>query len=267
MKTWKNIVLITFCAFALGCGDNSDGFSLGSTDPDTDNDSTGSAAPLSLTLLSNLRGSETYVTEGTCEATATTPHATCTISIEELNLYYSNLKFNIATGSRSYCEQVVFRPFRYERSNAAAFSQAGSSSPLDCTKASFERDSKCWGGLAPVIATGFPVNMSNYFLTENTLSASYTAKSADERRESDPDASLMYTNANSTNNLALAARGTGLEVALGDDVDYVANTYVDNFIGCYDYWGNLDYSITLTIRDEDETGPGTVPDEFWDWFD
>ena len=117
-------------------------------------------------------------------------------------MYYSDIRFVVATKDQVTCELITFNPYRYLKSNAPDFipdPPAGEEppEPIDCSALSKE---ECWGGAAPFIIENFPADNGVYYLPDDGLSRVYNLPSGNSQRAESADRS-GHTNANVTNNL------------------------------------------------------------------
>lgn len=260
--------LLVIC-FGLVCfaGCSKKKISTDTTDTPSADDASTESSPLYLNLISYYEGttSADQKSAGSCivpkntVAGSTESNITCSVSIPEAQLYYSNLDFKIGTSDSNYCAIISFKPYYYLRSTSATFKPYPSSTDVvDCTDPSLE--ARCWGGAAPIIAPEFPKNFGTYFLPIAKSSTSYTLTSSNSRRQSNTDKSLT-TNTNVTNNLPSALRNTSDSNAnYGGD-----GTFQDYVVECKNKWGENLYTITLTISDEDYEENGTPQDTYYDW--
>lgn len=116
-------------------------------------------------------GSTTVTSLGTCtiddDSTAGGAVNLCTITVPEGQLYFSKLKFSLTVADES-CDLVNFRPYWYRRSDAAGFTPAGTSTPIDCDAPLLkDRPIGCFGGAARELAPSFPVNTGLIYFTES----------------------------------------------------------------------------------------------------
>lgn len=283
MKAWKNILLASMYTLALGCsGNNSSGlddFSSTAPDSGSSDSSVPSGSPLYLIVKSTLDGTEDavvrtsncHIPEGTAIGNPGTglpaaAYGTCSVSVPELTLFHSKLDFTVGTNSASVCEKVIFYPFFYTRS-LASVPQTNSSTPLDCSN--FPAPATCYGGAAPEIVPGFPLNIGAFHLPAENLKANYELKSIDKRRATDFAFSLVTTNADVANAGFSAIGGDLPDVSVpgSDDIiyDFSLAKNPDYVVACEDKWGTAIYTLTLTITDEDSTSGGFVFDHIWDW--
>ena len=238
-------------------------------------------SPLSILIFTKYEGKETG--EVLAKACFLSPAASvgdtleCNLQIDELTLYYSDLKFVVATKDKQTCELISFIPYFYLKSNSAVFPPDAPGGedppePIDCSALSKK---ECWGGAAPVLLEDFPVNTSRYFLPADGLSRTYELPSINTLRQQGADRSLN-TNVPYTNNLPASSRSTPVDSlraryagSIPDGYGGSITHYHDYQILCEDEWANTLYGITLTIGDDDSDGiahdslPGK--DRFWDW--
>ncbi len=222
-------------------------------------------APLYLVLQSlyDTAASSALVTEGSCITSSTNKNLTCAISIPESRLYYSSLKFKIGVGSKDACSLVTFRPYYFKRASIS-YRFPGQAADTDCTDS---KQADCYGGAAKNILKNanisFPANTGVYFLTANVTDTTYTLDSSNSRRSSETADASLTTNVNSCNNLI--SRG-GVQYNDGVTVYEGGNKYYDYLISCEDDYGNVNYSITLTISDKDTvSSDGGITNDYYDW--
>lgn len=254
------------CAGSSGNSDSTGELDLPSSEEGGDGDDSASGSPLRVVVSTRFEDNSTPAQVAECAFLSTDaplgPAKTCTISIPELVLYFSDLIFEVSTQSRLTCTNITFTPFSYARSVSAGFVNDRAVT-VDCSEPLYQRSADCYGGAAKDIVPGFPLNQSVYFLTANELQQSYRLQASSTRRDTDPDRS-MFTNANAANNLASGSRGSAISNAF---VRYVANSMQDYQFVCYDNFANINYQINLIIEDLDEVNQETnAPlDFFWDW--
>ncbi|MBS1961054.1 MAG: hypothetical protein JST04_02475 [Bdellovibrionales bacterium] len=196
---------------------------------------------------------DSYVTQISCSVpsgSATGTAVTCSGKIPEGQLYFSNLKFTVGTTSSNTCHTIVFRPYYYVASTAAAYTPPGSTSAVDCSV--LPLDGSCYNGAAKEIVPSFPDYSGVYFLTSTGNEADYTISSGNTLQQG----TNRYTCNNKVDKTAAVA-------------GYVANTMQDYVLECRDEYYELQRKITLTIGDYD-TGPAEDPggasDHFDDWL-
>ncbi len=261
----SKILLLAMICFLISCSGSEPASSTGGggTGGGTGSGSS-TSANLSLEVKRNFEGGTSKTSIVSCEIPTTATLGTtlaCNVQVEELILHFSDLDFIYSTNSSSTCTRVVFRPYYYLKSTSAAFLLDGADATTDCTVA----DANCYGGAAPgmpdLISGGFPKIGGLYYLTRNQLSASTKLDAASIRVKSNADRDLRNNTA-VTNNLPLASRGANINTA---SARYLANTYNDYTLSCYNDFGELNYEITLTIGDDDIAGTPVGLDSFYDW--
>jgi hypothetical protein len=236
----------------------------------------GSNSPLEISVRTNytLNLVKTEVVRCTLPA-GTLPgtlaaNATCTVQIPELDLYYSDLEFSVATNNVNTCAQIVFTPFQYRRSNSATFPIDGDGTTVDCS-GTRPTEKYCYGGAAKnleLLADTYPENRSLYFLTANNLSKTFNLATSDTNRQTDKHLSQLE-NINVANNFT-GSRITNVEDGVGGIVDYFAGTngtFQDYRFACLNSFGETLYSWTLIIGDDDllSTTSNVTFDTFYDW--
>ena len=118
-------------------------------------------SPLSVLIFTKYEGKETG--EVLAKACFLSPVASvgdtleCNLQIEELTLYYSDLKFMVATKDKHTCELISFIPYFYLKSNSDVFipdAPGGEDppEPIDCSALSKK---ECWGGASTVLLENF----------------------------------------------------------------------------------------------------------------
>ena len=202
---------------------------------------------------------DTFTTEKLCEINSTTPQgtlATCSVSIPENRLYFSQLTFTVTAKESLNCSTVHFRPFWYQMSASSAYQANWMDAPADClTTQPIPID--CYSGVAVSIVPSFPKFDSIVVRAEGDLEYEYPkADSGFERSR--------LSNRWAANNLV--ARAANYD--FGTD-EYLANSMRDYRFECRDKWHELVYGIVLTISDDDlSTGnpaPGGANDQISDW--
>lgn len=241
------------------------------------------SAPLYIVLESKYENASdnSYIREGECAvaSTASTPatqNISCSISIPELRLHYSKLKFTVGTSSVSLCPFVNFTPFYYVKATTNLTLQ-GNYEAYDCSSSKWMTDPFCWGGAAQSIipASGFefPFVRSLYYIpTSEAKATTYEMESSNKMSIANAKAVTAGTisldaafsqNAYVSNALPSGSRAASLATSF---VDYAGSgLYQDYRWQCRDIYGEATYSITLTISDMDtETAEG-VSNNFYDW--
>jgi len=224
-------------------------------------------SPLYVEVSTIYEGGTDSTVEGRCNIDTTNPsvHQTCTVRIPELRLHFSGLSFKIGTSSADTCAQISFQPYYYQRSSSAAYLPYGTTS-IDCS-ATPPANAGCYGGAAPaLLKTDFPGFKGLYFLPAVSLTGTFTVPSSNSRIK-DADYDSFSTNVDTCNNLSSSQRAT----PTGTATTYYSgsNMYIDYAVSCNDVWANSQYSITLTIADDDSenTDYGATIDEYYDWGD
>lgn len=225
-------------------------------------DTTGS--PLYLYFQTRPEGASTtssYETAGSCIVPSTDAVGTslaCDISVPELKLHYSDVKFVVGTTQPTTCSVVFFDPYYYLRSTAASFSDDNSSAAIDCSGTTTQPVARCYGGAAPAIyGSSFPNIGGSYFLTSNSLEESFTGKSANSLGIADTtgDTSLA-------GNIAYVNNRVDRTTVVSSPVHFAGNNlFYDYRVTCANDYGAAKYSIVLTISDNN----GDDGDSFLDW--
>lgn len=196
--------------------------------------------------------------------------ANCTFRIPELTLYYSDLELQVAGSGNGQCALVSSSFYRYVVSTSAAFTPDGETAAIDCSGATLPIPAKCFAGAARYI-TASSSSLSSPFTggfyynpTANTTSASYKINSSNRLRIADgnKDRSLLSSNVNVTNNLAI--RNANINVA---GAQYIANSMSDYQIVCRDRFATALFTINFTLADFDADGVPSGVDEIYDWGD
>lgn len=178
---------------------------------------------------------------------------TCSVSIPEGQLYYSNVYFTFGTKLPSLCAMIEFVPYAYRRSTLANFHPTGAEDEIDCSAAK-PTEKKCYGGAGPTLISDYPKNKGYYFLPTITTETSYTLPSENTTRFYEG----QKVNYLAANNLTNRAASNGAK-------EYIGNTMTDYYFNCTDLWAHPVYSIKLTISDQDTESAEGVEDEIDDW--
>lgn len=178
---------------------------------------------------------------------------TCSVSIPEGQLYYSNITFTFGTKVPSLCSMIEFAPYYYRRSTSATFLPKGAETEVDCSMAK-PTEKKCYGGAAPTLLSDFPKYTGRYFLPTVMTETSYVLPSENTTRFYEGE-KVNYLAANNLTNRA----------ANNASKDYIANSMTDYYFNCSDLWAHPIYSIKLTISDQDTEATEGVEDEIDDW--
>lgn len=213
-----------------------------------------------------------FTTQGTCQialnaAVGTT--TTCNIAVPEAQLFFSKLTYVVGSADSTQCKRIIFRPYYYLGSTAAAFTPNwdATQTEVDCSTSPIPAE--CYNGVAAEIVTDFPSYRSMYFLTNLGQETTFNADSANNKTKLD--------NTYSCNNLADPSAAAGVYAA--DGYSFVGGStagttnydsrYQNYIVECRDEWNELVYKITARISDEDlSTGetPGVpATDHYPDW--
>lgn len=201
---------------------------------------------------------------GSCAVNSTSSNnIDCTVSIPEARLFFSKIKFNIGTENPTICPIITFAPYYYQRSSSATYLPPHKdATEVDCSgiNGAAPTDKYCYGGAAPTLVTDFPTNTGNYFLASVSPSKSYTLDSGNKTRYYGTyPVNYLVTNDLSSNGRTLS----------GDPLirtERMPNTFQDYQATCSNYWGEVLYSISITVKDENMDGSdGTTHDEYPDW--
>jgi hypothetical protein len=190
----------------------------------------------------------------TCSASATTPNATCTVSIPEGRLYYSAVTLSF-TWSTSACPLMRFIPYQYQASNADDYFAPATEVSSDCS-VNASAKSECWAGAAKDVVSDFPKSRSLIYLPDETQSGSTSASLTINSGLSKNWGSNRWV---SNSLIDKTTMRTSVDLgSIGDG--YVANTMEDYSWTCRDQWADpKTYSITLKINDVDsDTGNGPI---------
>ena len=260
----KLLLLVSVLAALGGCGKDSNSGS-GSGSSSSPSESGAAGRPIVLTLLSkwSLQEDASYAVEGTCEVPATASRGsltTCEISVDEGRLYYSNLRFTIATEATGplACSVLSFVPYYYVRSTSATY--RAPSDPLtdvNCSGAATVPGLLCYGGAGPVMFSDTFLKFRGKFIeTVTQPTVNFDIKAEFQVQSYGAAVNYLVTNdlANRTASIASGPKS------------YVANSMVDYTIDCMDYWGYPVHTLKLTIHDEDKDGSESdAEDNFPDW--
>lgn len=278
---FKIIGVGVFCFFNFllaGCGSSTTAAGAADT-PSTGSTTTATDYPLYFHLTGKWEGSETVsFTDTTCNVPKATVAGgavlSCTIKVPELELHFSDIDFIVGTNSASTCTHVSFHPYYYQRSTNIAYTPTGATAAADCTGATLPMPTVCYSGAAKSMITGFPKYVYQYFVPGGgTLTSTYTLTSSNTLGTTlDDDLSVLYTNANVSNGLALGSRGAANSWGYVDfDPTAMPTIQMQDYTAtCSDPYGNELYTIILYLVDSDSTStPGVSPDDgvdsYWDW--
>lgn len=215
--------------------------------------------------------SESYTYVKTCSlppASIAGSSQTCTVTVPELQLYYSNLQFKVGTLDRVACPFVSFTPYYYVRSR-----QEMVNSWDDKTKVSCDADpyaATCFGGAGPVMISDFKNDRGRYFVSATTNEGNYPLPSSNKTRQLGP----LNTNIMVTNDISVPTAGQESTIQPGDAYPVAnqfekvtgAGTWQDYVVACKDMWGATTHSITIKISDRNtESSTGGPVDHFADW--
>ena len=178
---------------------------------------------------------------------------TCSVSIPEGQLYYSDITFTYGTNKPALCSIISFTPYAYRRSNNSAYFPPREEQSVDCSNPDTV-EKKCYGGAGPTMIEDYPKNDTHYFLPTVLTEMTETLPSENTTRwYGGRDVNYL-----TTNNLVNRAASDAAR-------EYVGGSMNDYYLQCLDIWAHPIYSIKLTISDQDtEAGEG-VEDEIDDW--
>lgn len=177
----------------------------------------------------------------------------CSVSIPEGQLYYSDITFTYGTNQPSLCSIISFKPYAYRRSNINGYIPPGQEDGIDCSNPD-TIEKKCYGGAGPTLIEDYPKNKGHYFLPTVTTETTETLPSENTTR---------WYGGKPWNHLA--ANNLTNRAASDAGRQYVGGSMNDYYLQCLDIWAHPVYSIKLTISDQDtEAGEG-VEDEIDDW--
>ncbi len=201
----------------------------------------------------------------------------CTAAVPEGKLFYGTTYITIETGTGSLCPQLIFRPYFYQASTAAAFTPLGSTAVVDCSVAAAfapplttsTLPAACFNGPATTLVSSFPTYTGLYVSpTTSTYSNTYTIASGNSLTKR---TNRWVSNQLSSETNALRDRTVNRPTYTPGGDGYIANTLRDYSATCMKSWTEDRYSITLVITDVDtETGEdadnGTAGNnDFGDW--
>lgn len=280
------ILFLSLVSFAAACKPSTEAKinfatqSSVSPTPTTPVPVTTAVIPLKLTITAKYDNTEWEVPltfdhgSTTCEASTSTPNATCNLSVEEARLYYSQMIFRYSWYSDS-CKLMIFQPYYYQAGAAAVSDLAwGGVDPIDCS--SPEENVLCYGGAAPTVVPNFPLKRAIIYLPDESVEASplddevkvpsswsrdYLSNRGVASDLAAANYGNAYTGANLGNNISAESPYNGRD-------NYVANSFVPYSLQCRDDWFDLQsYGIDLTITDIDtENIPtNTVENHFPTW--
>lgn len=173
---------------------------------------------------------------------------TCKASIPEGMLHFSSLTINTAVNKKGACGILNFEPYFYRASNSAGFlPEWASTAPIDCSQPIGQLSSDCFSGVGVDMLkdVGFPQFIGMYDTPDDdgNITQTFSARSANTAHR--------FSGNRWTNN-TLTYRGASISnPPLADG--YVASSMQDYLLTCDDEYGDLQYSITLTIADTDSS--------------
>lgn len=253
---------LTACDQGSGSGNSDDA----STNPTPTPTPTGLLSPLTFSVSTQWENQDTSTFElaKKCEVDAAAIRGsvdTCTITVEEARMYYSKIRFSVATNDPIRCRVLHFQPYWYTRSITSNFYPPGevSATGIECNPAvEPDQSPKCFGGAATQIVPGFPKYKSLYSLT--SISSTYDVDLKSEGKErfyGGAHVNYLVTNDKTTR---------GVAGPLNNAKSYIANSMVDYSVTCVDEWGYPYHTIDITISDEDKDGAESdAEDNFVDW--
>lgn len=196
----------------------------------------------------------TYAEAGSCTiagGSALASTNSCTITIPEGQLYYSDMKFVVTTGVGT-CPLVTFTPYYYQAAGTNPWNPDwDTAANADCTVAFASLPTACFSGPAPELIATFPTLTGLYSVLGSGTSASWEVLSSNS---TDP----AYSNRRVANNLSLASRALTFGIGGGDG--YVMNTMQDYTFDCQDTYLFTNRTITIVIDDDDVDANGGAND-------
>jgi len=203
-----------------------------------------------------------FVSQGMCIIPAETAEGfvlACTVTIPEARMFYSRLQF-VIEGEPGICDVVEFLPYFYQASAERLFEPDWrTTGMIDCSLPFEDLATDCFNGIAPSLVPGFPDNVGLFFLPmadrTTTLTMTQSAQEADR-----------LNNRFTSNTLAQPSRGLNLgftgDTFVGESGEgYVGFSMQDYTVVCRDVWDQPNYTIALTIVDEDDEGPFNSPND------
>ncbi len=265
MKKYLLLTFITFNSyFLISCSAGSNGGTGNTSLPSLNSGNKGgqdTSDKFSLSIQTNWEGGTVRTTHASCSVpyTATTGSShTCTASVPEAQLFFSDLNFVISIPSKDYCAQVSFCPYYYVKSNDVAFTAPGDTTATDCSVSPL--NTKCYGGAAPYVTPSFsfPTYTCSYVLPSNTSSITYKVPSENGNRTYGGNS----VNYKTTNNLTdrTSAIVSSPRTFIGG-----SGNFVDYRIICSDKWGSTKHSMTITVSDYNISDTGDATDDYLDW--
>jgi len=214
-----------------------------------------------LSVQTNWEDGTTRTTHASCAVPYTAASGssqTCTVSIPEAQLFFSDLNFVISIPSKDYCAHVTFCPYYYIKSNSATFTAPGDTSVTDCSVSPLA--TKCYGGAAPYVTPSFsfPTYTCSYILPSTTSAITYKVPSENANRTYGGNAVNYKTTNNLTNRTSAIV--TAPRTFIGG-----ATNFVDYRISCTDKWGYTKHSMTITVSDYNISDTGDATDDYIDW--
>lgn len=247
-----SFLFLSFVAALLGCSaDKVAEDSASTTSPVVASDD--SVLYLKIATQWESGGAESTVKTCTVSSLSAPGEYTCSVSIPEGQLYYSNINFTFGTKVPSLCSLISFTPFAYRRSTSATFLPYGAEAEIDCS-APRPTDKGCYGGAGPTMIGDFPKNVGYYFLP--TVSTETTDQLPSEN-------TTRFYNGKKVN--YLAANNLTNRAVDNASKEYIADSMNDYYIDCEDLWAHPVYRIKLVISDQDTETTEGVEDEIDDW--
>ncbi|MBI4402654.1 MAG: hypothetical protein HY537_00745 [Deltaproteobacteria bacterium] len=243
---WQDVRILVFALiWAISCA-RLDSGSSGSGSGGGANAPAGTTV-FSVTVSSRWEGAADATVQKVCTVTNSDPvgsTVSCTTTIPEAELYYSDLIFDINVTS-GFCELVRFRPYIYLASTSNSFDSYWANTTIDCSVADIPAG--CYSGAGIGMAPGFPTNFGTYFTSASGLQKTYTATAANTYRQS-----VSGSISNRWTSNTLIDRNTNCS-SVGSGDGY-AGFYQDWQVLCDDKWNERQYGMTLYIADEDQPG-------------
>lgn len=213
-------------------------------------------ALLYLSISSKWESGGATTSHGACQirTTSNSDSLECDISIPEGQMYYSDINFTMGTKFPQECATINFAPYYYRIDDSDTdYRPPGEKEPAKCATEAMS-NSRCWGGAATQIVTGFPNSFGMYFMPSAKPQTTYTLGSGNTVRWTSGKNNRLAVNNLVNRTSDIPGR-------------YVANSMNDYYITCTDLWARPIYTIKLNLVDADtkDNNQDATQDQVPDW--
>ncbi len=173
----------------------------------------------------------------------------CRVKIPEIQLYYSSLRFDVKIADKS-CAVVVFRPYWYRASSAAAFTPRWGTTAIDCSVA--DAPVECYSGPATKMVSQFPTYTAHYSVFGN--SAGRWNLKTDSANKLNPALSNRFLSNYMESSYRNCSNGDLSFSGDGWPCTSTPNGFSDYVVSCQDEYGLEKWVLTILIEDVDDSG-------------